>query len=146
MCRTFKSWFRQFVAWEAIVHVFVSAVIIMMFAERLDVTEARAIAGIAAYSASGATCAYLVFKHCLKHPRRLFKKIDRWMRIFFVAEYFGYIIGVAAILWATASTFDKSELQSIGFIAVANAIMVRWSWKIYKEDKHDYRKIGASDA
>ena len=146
MCRTFQSWFRQFVAWEAIVHVFVSAVIIMMFSDRLDVTEARAIAGIAAFAAAGASGAYLLFKHCLKHPRRLFRNIDSWMRVFFAAEYFCYIFGVSAILWATASTFDKSELQSIWFIAVANAIMVRWSWKIYKEDKHDYRKIGASDA
>ena len=127
-------------------HVFVSAVIIMMFAERLDITQARAIAGISVFAALGASGAYMIFKHCLKHPRRLFRKIDSWMRIFFAAEYVGYIMGVSVILWATTTTFDKPELQSIGFIAAANAIMMRWSWKIYKEDKHDYRKIGTEDA
>lgn len=146
MCRTFQGWFRQFVIWEAAVHVVVASFIIAIFADRFDITEVRAMAWIAAFSFAGASIAYLVFKHCLRHPKRLFRKIDTWMKVFFAAEYFGFLIGVSIILWATASNFDGTEIQSIGFIAAANAVISRWSWKIYRDDKLDYRKIGAGDA
>ena len=137
-----RKWFRQFLVYEWVSHILILTVFLAMFANRFDVTEFRTIAGMAGYTAVTGAMAYATFTHCLKHPKTLFRKYDRWMRLFLGFEYVFYLAGLFVALKLTATRFDQSEDLVMLFSAAANMLIMHRSWMVYQANKADPERMG----
>ena len=111
-------------------HIGVLIAIILLLHMRID---PKPLIEISAYTIAAALLAYAVFIHCIQHPKKLFKNYDRWMIVFLVSEYVGYMFGLAVIF---------RDLSLFILSAFANAGLTYRSWGVYTENKRKPETMG----